>query len=65
MVEEGLEDLPFSAGSRAICAERDSRYNANSHETVVVKQFKLLQPLFSTDLKQTLISELVASLAVR
>ena len=29
---------------------------------VVVEQFKLLQPLFSTDLKQALISELVGNL---
>ena len=51
--DEGLELLPFSAGSRAICVERD----AYLHEKVVVEQFKLLQPLFSTDLKQALTSE--------
>ena len=51
-----------SAGSRAICVERDAESDANLHEKVVVEQFKLLQPLFSTDLKQALISELVGSL---
>ena len=60
--DEGLELLPFSAGSRAICVERDAESDAYLHEKVVVEQFKLLQPLFSTDLKQTLISELVGSL---
>jgi len=60
--DEGLELLPFSAGSRAICVERDAESDAYLHEKVVVEQFKLLQPLFSTDLKQALISELVGSL---
>ena len=60
--DEGLELLPFSAGSRAICVERDAESDANLHEKVVVEQFKLLQPLFSADLKQALISELVGSL---
>ena len=32
------------------------------YRSVVVEQFKLLQPLFSADLKQALISELVGSL---
>ena len=63
--DEGLELLPFSAGSRAICVERDAESDANLHEKVVVEQFKLLQPLFSTDLKQALISELVGSLVER
>ena len=62
MCDEGLELLPFSAGSRAICVERDAESDAYLHEKVVVEQFKLLQPLFSTDLKQALISELVGSL---
>ena len=60
--DEGLELLPFSTGSRAICVERDAESDANLHEKVVVEQFKLLQPLFSKDLKQALISELVGSL---
>ena len=63
--DEGLELLPFSAGSRAICVERDAESDANLHEKVVVEQFKLLQPLFSTNLKQALISELVGSLVER
>ena len=54
--------LPFSAVSRAICVERDVESDAYLHEEVVVEQFKLLQPLFSTNLKQALISELVGSL---
>ena len=65
MCDEGLELLPFSAGSRAICVERDAESDAYLHEKVVVEQFKLLQPLFSTDLKQALISELVGSLVER
>ena len=60
--DEGLELLPFSAGSRAICVERDAESDAYLHEKVVVEQFKLLQPLFSKDLKQALILELVGSL---
>ena len=60
--DEGLELLPFSTGSRAICVERDAESDAYLHEKVVVEQFKLLQPLFSADLKQALISELVGSL---
>ena len=63
--DEGLELLPFSAGSRAIFVERDAESDAYLHEKVVVEQFKLLQPLFSTDLKQALISELVGSLVER
>ena len=63
--DEGLELLPFSAGSRAICIERDAESDAYLHEKVVVEQFKLLQPLFSKDLKQALISELVGSLVER
>ena len=63
--DEGLELLPFSTGSRAICVERDAESDAYLHEKVVVEQFKLLQPLFSTDLKQALISELVGSLVER
>ena len=54
--------MPFSAGSRAICVERDAESDAYLHEKVVVEQFKLLQQLFSKDLKQALISELVGSL---
>ena len=45
--DEAGELSPFSAGSRAICVERD----AYLHEKVGVEQFKLLQPLFSTNLK--------------
>ena len=60
--DEGGELLPFSAGARAICVERDAESDAYLHENVVVEQFKLLQPLFSKDLKQALISELVGSL---
>ena len=63
--DEGLELLPFSAGSRAICVERDAESDAYLHEKVVVEQFKLLQPLFSSNLKQALISELVGSLVER
>ena len=59
--DEGLELLPFGAGSRAICVERDAASDAYLHEKVVVEQFKLLQPLFSSNLKQVLISELVGS----
>ena len=62
MGDEGLELLPFSAGSRAICVERDAESDAYLHEKVIVEQFKLLQPLCSTRLKQALISELVGSL---
>ena len=54
--------MPFSAGPRAICVERDAKSDAYVHEEVVVEQFRLLQPLFSTNLKQALISELVGSL---
>ena len=60
--DEGLELLPFSAGSRAICVERDAESDAYLHEKVIVEQFKLIQTLFSKDLKQALISELVGSL---
>ena len=60
--DEGLELLPFSTGSRAICVERDAESDAYLHEKVVVEQFKLIQTLFSKDLKQALISELVGSL---
>jgi len=59
---EGLELLPFSAESRAICVERDAGDDAYLHKKVIVEQFKILQPLFSTRLKQALISELVGSL---
>ena len=62
MADEGLELLPFSTGSRAICVERDAESDAYLHEEVVIEQFKLLQPLFSTNLKQALISGLVVSL---
>ena len=65
MGDEGLELLRFSAGSRAICVERDAESDAYLHEEVVVEQFKLLQPLLSTELKQSLIAELVASLVER
>ena len=54
--------LAFPARSKAICVERAAASDANLHEKVVVEQFKLLQPLFSKDLKQALISELVGSL---
>ena len=60
--DEGLELLPFSTGSRPICIERDAESDAYLHEKVVVEKFKLLQPMFSTNLKQALISELVGSL---
>ena len=60
--DEGLELLPFSAGSRSICLERDAESDAYLHEKVVGEQFKLFQPLLSTELKQSLIAELVASL---
>jgi len=60
--DEGLELLPFSTGSRAICVERDAESDAYLHEKFVVEQFKLLQPLFSSNLKQALIPELVGSL---
>ena len=63
--DEGLELLPYSAGSRSICLERDAESDAYLHEKVVVEQFKLLQPLLSTELKQSLIAELVASLVAR
>ena len=43
----------------AICVEHDAESDAN----VVVEQFIMLQPLFRTDRKQALFSELVASLA--
>ena len=62
MGDEGLELLPFSAGSRAICVERDAESDAYLHEKAVIEQFKLLQALFSTELKQSLIAELVTSL---
>ena len=60
-----LELLPFSARSREIWVQRDAESDAYLHDKVVVAQFKLLQPLFSTDLKQALISELVGSLVER
>lgn len=53
----------FLRDFRAICVERDAESDANFHEKVVVEQFTMLQPLFRTDLKHALISELVASLA--
>ena len=62
MGDEGLELSPFSTGSRATCFERDAESDAYLHEKVVIEQFKLLQQLFSTNLKQALISELVGSL---
>ena len=62
MGDEGLELLTFSTGSRAICVERDAESDAYLHEKVVVEQFKLLQQLFSKELKQALISELGGSL---
>ncbi len=40
----------------------DAESDAYLHEKVVFEQFKLLQPLFSSNLKQVLISELVGSL---
>ena len=43
----------------AICVDRGTESDAN----VVVEQFIMLQPLFRTDRKQALFSELVASLA--
>ena len=55
--------MPFSAGSRSICLERDAESDAYLHEKAVIEQFKQLLPLFSTELKQSLIAELVASLA--
>ena len=54
--------MPFSAGSRSICLERDAESDAYLHEKAVIEQFKLLQALFSTELKQSLIAELVTSL---
>ena len=63
--DEGLELLPFSTGSSAICVERDAESDAYLHEKAVIEQFKLLQPLFSSNLKQALISELVGSLVER
>ena len=54
--------MPFSAGSRSICLERDAESDACLHEKAVIEQFKLLQALFSTELKQSLIAELVTSL---
>ena len=54
--------MPFSAGTKEIWVERDAESDAYLHEKVVVEQFKLIQPLFSTNLKQALISELVGSL---
>ena len=60
--DEGLELLRFSTGSRAICVERDAESDAYLHEKAVIEQFKQLLPLFSTELKQSLIAELVASL---
>ena len=63
--DEGLEPLPFSAGATAICVERDAESDAYLHEKAVIEQFKLLQPLISTNLKQALIAELVASLVER
>ena len=62
MGDEGLELLPYSAGSRSICLERDAESDAYLHEKAVIEQFKLLQALFSTELKQSLIAELVTSL---
>ena len=62
MGDEGIKLLPFSAGSRANCVDHDVESDAYSHEKVVVEQFRLLLPLFGTDLKQALISELVGSL---
>ena len=64
MGDGGSELLPFSGRSRAICVERDAESDANLHEEVGVEQFKLLQPRFSTDLEQALISELAGSLKV-
>ena len=60
--DEGLELLPLFAGSRAICVGRDAESDAYLHEEIVVEQFQRLQPLFSTNLKQALIAELVGSL---
>ena len=60
--DEGLELSPFSTGSRSICLERDVESDAYLYEKVVVEQFKLFQPLFSTNLRQALSSELVRSL---
>ena len=62
MGDAGLELLPFSAGSRSICLERDAESDAYLHEKAVIEQFRLLQPLLSTELKQSLIAELGASL---
>lgn len=44
---------------------RDAESDAILHEKAVVEQFKLLQALFSTELKQSLIAELVTSLLER
>ncbi len=63
MGDEGLELSPFSTGSRATCFERDAESDAYLHEKAVIELFKQLQPLISTNLKQALIAELVASLA--
>ena len=60
--DEGIELSPVCAGSRSICLERAAESDAYLHEKVVVEQFKLFQPLFSTELKQSLISDLVGSL---
>jgi len=60
--DEGLELLPFTAVSRAICVEHGAESDAYLHEKAVVEQFKLFQPLFSTEIKQALLSELVGSL---
>ena len=63
MGDTGGELFSFSTGSRAICVERGTESDADVHKRVVVEPFKMLQPLFRTDLKQALISELVVSLA--
>ena len=49
-------------GLQAGQLKSDAESDANLHEKVVVEQFKLLQPMFSTNLRQALISELVGSL---
>ena len=60
--DEGLELLPFSSGSMAICIERDAESDAYLHEKAVIEPFRHLQPLLSTELKESLIAELVVSL---
>ena len=55
--KQGRQAFSVPARSKAICVERDAESEAYLHEKAVVEQFKLLQQLFSTDLKQALTSE--------